>query len=401
MVTSVFDVSIVGGGIVGLATGFQLSNMAPDLRIAILEKENQVGAHQSGRNSGVIHSGIYYQPGSLKATTCLEGKAKLERFCEEHDIPWEKCGKVIVATSESELAAMEKILSRGNANGVPCQRIDDKQLHSIEPHAAGIAAIHVPGTGIVDYPAVCRRLAQILMEKGHSVLLNNKLDRVEEQASLLKVHAGNNTYSTRLLINCSGLQCDRVMKLCGAQPPAKIIPFRGEYYELSKEAEGLCKNLIYPVPNPNFPFLGVHFTRMIQGGVECGPNAVLAMAREGYDWSTWNLRDLAESLTYTGFLRLAAKYWQTGAGEIVRSLSKAAFVKALQRLIPAIEARHLHRAPAGVRAQAIGPDGAMVDDFLIVDQEHAIHVCNAPSPAATASLQIGTIIAQRAIERLR
>ncbi len=393
------DIVVVGGGIVGLSTAYQLSELANDLRILVVEKEEAICLHQSGRNSGVIHSGIYYQPGSLKAKTCLEGKAMLESFCREHGIAFESCGKVIVAVEDAELPAMDKIYARGQANGVACRIIDRHELQQLEPHAAGVAAIHVPGTGIVDYPGVCNVLADRLRKRGHTILLQSPLRSFASHEGYLQVVAGDCTIKTRQLVNCAGLHCDRVMRLCGATPPAKIIPFRGEYYELTSDAEYLCRNLIYPVPNPNFPFLGVHFTRMVHGGVECGPNAVLAMAREGYDWSTWNLRDLSESLTYPGFMRIASRFWKTGAGEIVRSLSKSAFVKALQRLIPAIQIQQLHRAPAGVRAQAIAPDGSMVDDFLIVDQPRAIHVCNAPSPAATASLKIGQHIAHRVLEQ--
>lgn len=401
MTQAITDVAIVGGGIVGLASAYQLHLLRPELRILLLEKEKQVGSHQSGRNSGVIHSGIYYQPGSLKARTCIEGKKLLESFCTENQIAWDRCGKVVVAVDDSELPSLERIYERGIANGASCRKIDVKELREIEPHASGVAALHVPETGIVDYPAVCRVLADKLIQAGHVIQLESQVARVSFQTGMHTISTRRGPVQSKYLLNCAGLQCDRVMKMCGANPPARIVPFRGEYYELTSESQSLCRNLIYPVPNPNFPFLGVHFTRMIHGGVECGPNAVLAMAREGYDWKTLRVGDLLESLTYGGFLRLATRYWRTGIGEVVRSLSKAAFVKALQRLIPEIRADQLRVAPAGVRAQAIAPDGSMVDDFLFVDQEQAVHVCNAPSPAATASLKIGEIIAQRLLAQIR
>ncbi len=393
------DVVVVGGGIVGLATAFQLGVLAPGIRICLLEKEPAVCLHQSGRNSGVLHSGIYYVPGSAKATTCRAGKKMLEEFCRAHAIPFELCGKVIVATEEKELPSLQKIFERGMANGVQCRRIDDKELHEIEPHARGVAAIHVPETGIVDYPGVCQKLAELLVKRGDRVVLSAEVQTIERKSGRYRIGTTSGSFESKSLINCAGLHCDRVMKLSGIKPPAKIVPFRGEYYELSASAEHLCRNLIYPVPDPEFPFLGVHFTRMVSGGVECGPNAVLALAREGYDWKTIKGRDLFESLTYTGFLKIAFKYWKSGAGEMHRSISKAAFVKALQRLVPAIRSEHLTAAPAGVRAQAISPDGKMVDDFLFADGEDAVHVCNAPSPAATASLKIGEIIARRLLDK--
>jgi len=383
---------IIGAGIVGLATAYQAQRSRPGTRVTVLEKEPAVAAHQTGRNSGVIHSGIYYKPGSLKARNCRRGKALLEAFCREHDVPFETCGKVIVATREDELPALARIEERGRANGVACERIDARRLRDLEPHAAGIAALHVPETGIVDYRTVCARLVERIEHEGGQVRLGARVDGIETRpdGAALQTSAGEILASA--VINCAGLHSDRVTAMT-ATPPAKIIPFRGEYYELIPEARHLCRNLIYPVPDARFPFLGVHFTRMIAGGVECGPNAVLALAREGYAWRDFDLDDLTETLGYPAFWRLAARHWRMGLGEIRRSLSKRAFTHALQRLIPEIRERDLSPAPAGVRAQALAPDGALVDDFLIVRSERIINVCNAPSPAATSALAIGETIA--------
>jgi L-2-hydroxyglutarate oxidase len=386
------DTLIVGGGIVGLATAYQLLERYPDKKVTVLDKEAEVAHHQTGHNSGVLHSGIYYKPGSLKAKNCREGKKAMEAFCAAENIDYEICGKVIVALNESELPALDRIFERGRANGVNCQIIDRDRLGELEPHAAGIKAIHVPEAGIVNYRQVCQRLAKRIGERGSQVVLNAKVTKIELRNNRVVVESTAGEFEAPVMVNCAGLQCDRVTKLGGQRPEAKIIPFRGEYFELKPEVHHLCRNLIYPVPDPNFPFLGVHFTRMIEGGVECGPNAVLAFAREGYKKTDINLGDLFESLTYPGFLRMAAKYWRMGAGEMWRSLSKAAFVRALQRLLPEIKAEHLVAAPAGVRAQAVSPDGMMVDDFLIQKHDRIINVGNAPSPAATASLNIGKSI---------
>lgn len=395
-----YDLAIVGGGIVGLATCFQLSQRAPGLKVILLEKETAVGSHQSSRNSGVLHSGIYYPPGSAKATHCIEGKSMMEQFCQEHQIPWERCGKVIVATEGAQVPYLEKLHDRAVENGIACERISVKELKALEPHAAGVRAIHVPGTGIVDFGAVCRKLAERVVASGLRIERRWQLADVGGSSTefILRPRSGESIRS-RYLVNCGGLHSDRILRMTGQQPPVRIIPFRGEYYELTPEASHLCRNLIYPVPDPNFPFLGVHFTRMIGGGVECGPNAVLAMAREGYTWRNWNLRDLGETLGHTGFRKIAMRYMGTGIGEIGRSLWKPLFVRALQKLIPEIQGKHLRKAPAGVRAQAISADGKLVDDFLFVDQPSAIHVCNAPSPAATASLRIGQTIADKVIQR--
>ena len=389
------EVAIIGGGIVGLATAFALTRRFPGVRLTIVEKERELAAHQTGHNSGVLHSGIYYRPGSLKAKNCMAGKVAMERFCEEEGIAFERCGKVIVATSQSELPILEMIFERGRQNGIECRLIDRDELFELEPHAAGLKAIHVPGAGITDYKRVCHALARRIKERGGKILTGTRVKGLLRRDGALVLETTGNPVGTRFAVNCGGLHSDRVAAMSGAKPPVKIVPFRGEYYKLKESARHLCRNLIYPVPDPNFPFLGVHFTRMIDGAVECGPNAVLAFAREGYHRADVNLKDLAETLTYAGFLRLAARYWQTGLGEMWRSVSKRAFVQALQHLVPSIQEEDLEPAPAGVRAQAVSPDGAMLDDFLITETDRVVNVCNAPSPAATASLNIGETIVDR------
>ncbi len=394
-----FDLVIIGGGIVGLATGYRFQQRYPDRRIAILEKESQLAAHQTGHNSGVLHSGIYYKPGSLKATNCREGRQAMVDFCEQEGIDFDICGKVIVAVTDGELPALERIYQRGQAGGIRCEIVSRQRLLELEPHAAGIRAIHVPDAGIVDYRQVCQRLARRIGEQGGEIKLDTQVTRIEPHNTEVVVKTTAGEVVAQQVVNCAGLHSDRVAGLAGVQPPAKIVPFRGEYYELLPEAKHLVRNLIYPVPNPAFPFLGVHFTRMIDGSVECGPNAVLAFSREGYKKTTINLRDLAESLTYPGFLRLAARHWRMGAGEMWRSVSRRAFVKALQRLLPAIRSQDLSPAPAGVRAQAVRRDGSMVDDFLFEEMDRVVHVVNAPSPAATASLSIGQLVVERLASR--
>ncbi|WP_165066618.1 L-2-hydroxyglutarate oxidase [Paludisphaera rhizosphaerae] len=395
------DVAVVGGGIVGLATAYQLNRTLPNCRVVVLEKEDHVGQHQTGHNSGVLHSGIYYKPGSLKATNCREGKRLMEDFCASENIPFEICGKVIVAVGESDLPALERIYERGVANGVVCERIDKARLAELEPYASGIQAIHVPEAGIVDYKEVCRRLAQRIREAGGEVLTSAKVSKIVRAGgkAVLTTESGQEV-EARQIVNCAGLQCDRVTAMGGVKPDAKIVPFRGEYFKLKPEAERLCNNLIYPVPDPAFPFLGVHFTRMIEGGVECGPNAVLAFGREAYRKTDFNASDFFETLGYSGFRKLAFKYWKTGLGEMWRSASKKAFVKALSRLVPDIREEHLEPAPSGIRAQAVLPDGSMVDDFLIQEADQVVNVNNAPSPAATASLNIGKTIVERLVPRL-
>jgi L-2-hydroxyglutarate oxidase len=399
------DVVIVGAGIVGLATAYRLAERHPGLRITVLDKEPRPGLHQTGRNSGVLHSGIYYRPGSLKAVNCREGKKAMEAFCAAEGLPFEICGKVIVAVDETELPALETIHGRGVQNGVRCSLIGPEELRELEPQAAGIRAIHVPEAGIVDYRAVCQRLRErISALPGSRVVFGAEVTSLAAHGSPsrseVSVDTSQGRFRARYVVNCGGLQSDRLAALGGAAPEVRIVPFRGEYYELVPEARSLVRNLIYPVPRPEFPFLGVHFTRRIDGSVECGPNAVLALGREAYEKFEVHPGDLFEALTYPGFLRLAAKYWRVGLGEAHRSLSKAAFVTALQRLLPAIRSEHLVPAPAGIRAQAVARDGTLVDDFLLHESEHVLSVVNAPSPAATASLNIGKLVAERVSARL-
>lgn len=394
------DVTIIGGGIVGLATGWQISRRFPGRRVVVLEKERELAFHQTGRNSGVLHSGIYYKPGSLKATNCREGKLAMQEFCAAEGVAFEICGKVIVAVEAGELPAMQRIFERGQANGVRCEQIDAARLRELEPHAAGIAAIHVPEAGIVDYRGVCARLAAHIRAAGGEIVLEARVTAMRQESDRVTVVSTAGDHPARLVVNCAGLYSDRVTALSGQKPDVKILPFRGEYFELLPEAQYLCRNLIYPVPDPSFPFLGVHFTRMASGGVECGPNAVLAFAREGYRKTHVNPRDLFEALTYPGFLRMASRYWRTGLGEMWRSASKRAFVRALQRLVPEIRGEHLHAAQPGIRAQAIMRDGSLVDDFLIQSNGRVVNVCNAPSPAATAALNIGRLIVDQLAERI-
>ncbi|MEZ7852665.1 MAG: L-2-hydroxyglutarate oxidase [SAR324 cluster bacterium] len=383
------DIIIIGGGIVGLATAYQFSLDYPRLKITLLEKEPQLAVHQTGHNSGVLHTGIYYKPGSLKALNCREGKTRMEEFCRKEGINFEICGKVIVAVSENELSALETIYQRGRTNGVRCEMIGTEKLHELEPHVAGIKAVHVPEAGIVNYGMVCEKFAeQISQQEGNEIICSAKVTAIRQKTQRTLVETNNDEYEGQYVVNCAGLYSDKITAMT-QKPDSKIIPFRGEYYEIRPEKHHLCRNLIYPVPDPDFPFLGVHFTRMIDGSLECGPNAVLAFAREGYTRSTVNFLELAEVLSYSGFIKLALKYWKAGAGEMWRSFSKAAFVHALQRLIPEITADDLEEAPAGIRAQAVLPNGMLVDDFLIQENKNIINVGNAPSPAATSSLNIG------------
>ncbi len=393
------DLVVVGGGIVGLAVGYQFSKRFADRKIVVLEKEKRLAHHQTGHNSGVLHSGIYYKPDSLKAINCREGKIAMEQFCAVHDIDFDICGKVIVATKEDEISAMERIYQRGLDNGIKCSIISKEQLAELEPHAAGVKAIHVPGAGIVNYRQVCEKLGELIQESGGEILTESRVESIDHGSGKSIVHSQSGEVECKLVVNCAGLHSDRITSIGGRKPSAKIIPFRGEYFELKPSRQHLCRNLIYPVPDPKFPFLGVHFTRMVEGGVECGPNAVLAFAREGYKKMDINFRDLCESLTYPGFIRMACKHWRMGMGEMWRSFSKAAFVKALQKLMPDIRKEDLVAAPAGIRAQAVMPDGGLVDDFLIDETEHMVNVNNAPSPAATASLNIGKLVVDRLANR--
>jgi L-2-hydroxyglutarate oxidase len=390
-----FDYIVIGGGIVGLSVARSLLESRSSLRVAVLEKEDDWARHQTGRNSGVIHSGIYYKPGSLKAKLCREGNRRLLEFCREHDIRHEVCGKVIVATTPLEIPLMEKLYERAIANGLTVKRLSASEVKEIEPNVSCLAGIRVPSTGIVDFGSVCQKLAELIAARGGELRLGTKLLGLRSNGQHAVVETSKGTLAARRIINCAGLHSDRVAKLDGAQPGARIVPFRGEYYELKPERRALVKNLIYPVPDPQFPFLGVHFTRMINGSVHAGPNAVLSLKREGYHRTSFDLRDFLDTMTYGGFWRLAAKHARSGLAEIHRSFSKKAFVRSLQNLIPEICEEDLEPGTAGVRAQALRPDGGLVDDFLIINTASATHVCNAPSPAATASLEIGRVIASQ------
>lgn len=390
-----FDCVIIGGGIVGLAVAWTVLQKRPDARIAVLEKEDGWARHQTGRNSGVMHSGIYYKPGSLKAKLCREGNRRLKEFCEAHGIRYEICGKVIVATTESELPRLQNLYERGIANGLAVKKLDAAAVSRIEPHVHCLAGIHVPSTGIVDFAGVCQKLAGLVEAQGGELRLGTKVHGIQTKGSVTVLETSKDTLATRWVVNCAGLHSDRVAKLAGAEPGARIVPFRGEYYALKPERRSLVRNLIYPVPDPDFPFLGVHFTRMIDGSVHAGPNAVLSLKREGYQRTSFNLRDFIDTVTYPGFWRLAVKHSRFGLEEIYRSFRKKAFVHSLRKLIPEVCAQDLVPGVAGVRAQALRPDGRLVDDFLIVNNASGMHVCNAPSPAATASLEIGRVIAEQ------
>jgi L-2-hydroxyglutarate oxidase len=389
-----FDCVIIGGGIVGLSVAWTILERQPHLRVAVLEKEDGWARHQTGRNSGVIHSGIYYKPGSLKAKLCREGNRRMVEFCQDHGIRYEACGKVIVATEESELPLLENLYQRGIANGLMVRKLTAPVVKEIEPYVNCLAGIQVPSTGIVDFVGVCGRLAELVGDHGGELHLNTKVIGFRTERGEGVLETSKDTFAARWIINCSGLQSDRIAKLAGAKPEARIVPFRGEYYELKPERRGLVRNLIYPVPDPNFPFLGVHFTRMIDGSVHAGPNAVLSLKREGYHRTSFDLRDFIDTMTYGGFWRLAARHARSGFKEMYRSFSKRAFVRSLQKLIPEVCEEDLIPGEAGVRAQALRQDGGLVDDFMIVKGSSAIHVCNAPSPAATASLEIARVIVE-------
>jgi L-2-hydroxyglutarate oxidase len=394
------DVLIAGGGIVGLATGWRLLQRFPGRKVLVLEKEGGVARHQTGHNSGVIHSGIYYKPGSYKALLCRRGYAEMVAFCRENGIPHDICGKLVMAVSQAELPQLEALRQRAEANGLKgVTVVEPSGFAAYEPRVAGLRALHVPETGIVDYVKVSEKLADRIRELGGEVRLSSRVEALRSVPDGKIVRAGEAEFAAGFFINCGGLMSDRVARLDGLDPGVSIVPFRGEYYELNEAAKPLVKNLIYPVPDPAFPFLGVHFTRMIGGGVECGPNAVLAFKREGYKKSDLDLGDLAEVLANPGFRKLAAKHWRMGLGEFHRSFSKAAFVKALQRLLPDVRENMLTPAGAGVRAQAMRRDGSLVDDFAFAEGDRSLHVLNAPSPAATASLAIGEEIAERYAKR--
>lgn len=387
-----YDFTIVGGGIVGLSTGVSLSERYPNARILVLEKEDSWAKHQTGHNSGVIHSGIYYKPGSFKARFAREGSQSMVEFCQQHNIEHDICGKVIVATKPEQLPLLDNLYKRGLENELAINKMGSEELKEIEPHVKGLAAIRVPMAGIVNYKQVCLIFAKLIEEQGGDLRLNTKVENISEVDNEVTIDTSNGTFKTRFLINCAGLHSDRVAKAGGVKTDMKIFPFRGEYYELKPEKRYLVKHLIYPVPDPAFPFLGVHYTRMIGGKVEAGPNAVLAFKREGYKKTDFDLKDFTEMMAYPGLWKLGLKYMKQGMAEYYRSFSKAAFVRSLQELIPEIQGEDLEPAPAGIRAQAMKNDGSLVDDFHIIPSKSSLHVCNAPSPAATASIQIGKYI---------
>lgn len=387
-----YDLAIVGGGIVGLSTTMTVLRQFPHLKVVLIEKESDIAQHQTGRNSGVIHSGIYYKPGSLKARFAREGNKLMINFCETHGITYDMCGKVIVAVNENELKLMDNLYERGLQNGLRVKKIGRSELNEIEPYVNGLGAIHVENCGIVDYSEVAKTYKNMIIDCGGEIRLSTTVEAIAERNDGVTLDTNKSTIQACYMINCAGLHSDRIANMVGLETDMKIVPFRGEYYELVKEKEYLVNHLIYPVPNPNFPFLGVHFTRMINGGVHAGPNAVLAFRREGYKKTDIHMKDLFEVLTYSGFWKMAIPNVKEGLHEMVRSFSKKAFLKSLQRLIPDIEENDIIPSDAGVRAQALKSDGSLVDDFAIFQSERSLHVCNAPSPAATASLMIGNEI---------
>ncbi|RNF98461.1 L-2-hydroxyglutarate oxidase [Streptomyces botrytidirepellens] len=395
------DVLVIGGGIVGMSTAYAITRAAPGTRVTVLEKEAGPARHQTGRNSGVIHSGIYYRPGSLKARFAVRGAAEMVKFCAEYGIPHEVTGKLIVATERSELPRLHALVQRGRENGIPVRELGPAQIAEYEPWVRGLAAIHVGTTGVCDFGAVAAQLARLARDAGASVRYEAGVTRIGRRPTAVAVRTADGTVlRARALVNCAGLQCDRVARLAGDDPGMRIVPFRGEYFELTPSRTSLVNGLVYPVPDPAFPFLGVHLTRGIDGGVHIGPNAVPALAREGYAWHTVRPRELAGTLAYPGSWRIARRHWRYGAGELRRSLSKRAFTDAVRRLLPDVTPDDLIAAPAGVRAQAVLPDGTLVDDFLISQSPRVVHVLNAPSPAATASLPIGREVARRVLEAL-
>lgn len=387
------DIAVIGGGLVGLATAYQLKLAHPEKGVTVIEKEAAVCMHQSGHNSGVIHTGMYYKPGSSKALNCTKGRKLITSFCREFGVKFEVCGKLIVATDESELPALKSIFERGRENGVRCDMIDQAAVREIEPHVRAVKAIHVKDAGIIDYKGVANKLAELLQERGGTLRLSSPLTGSRRSGDGFVLESPSGEVEARYVIACAGLQSDRVSSLLGLAPEGKIVPFKGEYYSLKPERAHLCKHLIYPVPDPSFPFLGVHFTRMIDGTVECGPNAVLALAREGYTKLGFNLKDAMDTLGYAGFRKLAKRYWRTGAREIARSLSKGQFARSLARLIPEVTASDIVPAAPGIRAQAVDSEGKLIDDFSIREAPGVVSVLNAPSPAATSCLSLGIDIA--------
>ncbi len=394
-----YDIAIIGGGIIGTAVALSILKQKK-LDVLLLEKESSLAAHQTGNNSGVIHSGLYYKPGSLKAKNCALGREMMYSFCKEHNIPFDKCGKIVIATSEDEIPALNLLEERGNANGlVGIQRLSSEKIKEYEPYANGIDGLFVPQTGIVDYVSVTNKYAELILSLGGEIKTDSMLAAVIKEENDLILLTQEEEYKTKFIVNCAGLHSDRVARLCGVDPKLKIIPFRGEYYKLKKGKEYLVNNLIYPVPDTNFPFLGVHFTRMMKGGVEAGPNAVLALKREGYKKTDFSFVDLLDMKIYPGFWKMAAKFYKMGFQEFRRSFSKQLFLQSLQKLIPEIQLDDIEVGGAGVRAQALECDGKLVDDFRIVEAERMVHVLNAPSPAATASLSIGKTISEMVINR--
>ncbi len=396
-----FDVVVIGGGIVGLASAYKIALSHPGISIAVLEKEAEVASHQTGHNSGVIHSGLYYKPGSAKAKTCAKGRKELVAFAKKYKIAHEICGKIIVATSEKELAGMEMIFERGRQNEIEgIEKIGPEQIKEAEPFCAGIAGLRVPCTGIIDFVAVANKLAQLIekQSENNKILTSHKVVGFDKHDFFTEVVTNRGSVKGRFIINCAGLQSDRIARLDGVDTKMRIVPFRGDYYDLTEQAAEKVRNLIYPVPDPAFPFLGVHFTRMMGGGIECGPNAVFSFKREGYGKTSFSLRDSWDSLTYRGTWKLFMRHCFYGLGEYARVFSKKLFVRGLKRLIPSIEPADLRRGNSGVRAQALGPDGSLIDDFVIEHKGNAIHVLNAPSPAATACLAIGEHISEMATE---
>jgi L-2-hydroxyglutarate oxidase LhgO len=394
------DLLIIGGGIVGLATALEAITRFPELRLVVLEKENQVAAHQTGHNSGVIHSGLYYRTGSLKAKNCVAGAASMKQFCREHDVPFEECGKLVVASSDEEVPRLEQLHQRGIANGVPGLRmLSREEFHELEPHCDGICALHVPSTGIVDYVAVAQKYVELIERAGGEIVCRAKVTGLRRDGDENIVESTAGTFGATHVINCAGLYSDQIAKLAGVQIDLQIIPFRGEYYEIRRDRRHLIKNLIYPVPDPRFPFLGVHFTRRVNGSVEAGPNALLAMRREGYNGAGPDLTEAVEMLSFDGFWKMARRYWRMGAAEQYRALVKSAFAAALKKMVPELTEDDLAPGGSGVRAQAVDRQGNLLDDFHFVHAPGMIHVCNVPSPAATASLEIGREVVDMMVER--